>query len=253
MIKVVVIGAGNVAYHLIKAFANSSTVKVIQQYKRSLNKEATDTSIPQTNNLALLTEADVYILCVPDDAIVPLSKKIEVKNGLLVHTSGSVDMYDLNPAHRRGVFYPLQTFSKNSNLDITKVPFCLEAEEETDLTLLEKLASSISSHTYTINSEQRKSLHLAAVFINNFVNHLYHIGHEICSENKVPFEVLKPLIVETAQKIMNISPFEAQTGPAKRNDVNTIEQQQQAITQLAHKEIYTLITHSIQHTYGKKL
>ena len=114
------------------------------------------------------------------------------------------------------------------------------------------MAKSISESIFAINSEQRKALHVAAVFVNNFTNHLYQIGSEICEENMVPFEILKPLIAETANKIMVLSPEEAQTGPAKRNDIATIEAHEAFITDKNHLTIYKILTQSIQHN-GKKL
>jgi predicted short-subunit dehydrogenase-like oxidoreductase (DUF2520 family) len=124
----------------------------------------------------------------------------------------------------RGVFYPLQTFTKNKPVDFKSIPICLESENPTDFRLLDKVAKVISDKAFAINSEQRKR-YIAAVFVNNFTNHLYTIGNKICEENQVPFDILKPLILET-HKIMTISPNEAQTGPAKRNDITTIEAHQ---------------------------
>jgi predicted short-subunit dehydrogenase-like oxidoreductase (DUF2520 family) len=163
-----------------------------------------------------------------------------------------VSIDDLGNQNRKAVFYPLQTFSKNKAIHFREVPICLESQNETDFQLVEKVAKTISDKTYPINSEQRKALHLAAVFVNNFVNHLYQIGNAICNEHQVPFEILKPLIKETAEKIMTLSPNEAQTGPAKRKDRNTINSHLELITNDTYKNIYKLLTQSIQ-TDGKKL
>jgi predicted short-subunit dehydrogenase-like oxidoreductase (DUF2520 family) len=114
------------------------------------------------------------------------------------------------------------------------------------------LGKTISNTIYKINSEQRKSLHLAAVFVNNFVNHLYYIGNEICNENDVPFDILLPLIEETFKKLDDLSPLEAQTGPAKRNDEQTIKNQLDQLKNNTHKEIYRILTKSIQETHGRK-
>ena len=121
----------------------------------------------------------------------------------------------------------------------------MESENETDYELLEKVANEISNKVYKISSEQRKALHVSAVFVNNFVNHLYQIGNEICEENKVSFEVLKPLILETANKVMMLSPKEAQTGPAKRNDKQTIENHLDFLSNENHKTIYKILTQSL--------
>jgi predicted short-subunit dehydrogenase-like oxidoreductase (DUF2520 family) len=253
MIKIIILGGGNVAYHLTNALLQNNAVNVVQVYNRNIEKIncfKNNTSI--TNNLSELKDADIYVLAVSDNAISELSSALMLKNKLVVHTSGSIAMEELKSVSNKGVFYLLQTFSKERKLDFSTVPICIEAEKEKDLFLLETLAKSISKNCYRINSDQRKSLHVAAVFVNNFVNHLYHIGHEICEKNKVPFEILLPLILETANKITTLSPLEAQTGPAKRNDTKTIEKHTAMLTK-NQQEIYTLLTKSIYNTYGKKL
>lgn len=252
MIKVTIIGGGNVASHLTNAFIKTDNVLLTQVYARNINqinhlKEVTSI----TNSLELLTKADVYIIAVSDDAIAEVSSKIDDKNALVVHTSGSVAMQSLQNPGRKGIFYLLQSFSKDKKVNFDEIPFCLEAENENDLQLLETLAKSIGKNTYKINFEQRKQLHVAAVFVNNFTNHMYKIGADICKEHKVPFEILQPLIKETALKITELSPEAAQTGPAKRNDQNTI-QNHLALLNDNQQEIYKLITKSIQEN-GKKL
>ena len=176
-----------------------------------------------------------FILCKP------------FQNRFVVHTSGTASLETLDPKNKRGVFYPLQTFSKNKEIDFSEIPFCLETENESDYALLEAVAKSISNSVFSINSEQRKALHVSAVFVNNFTNHLYQIGQEICEEHQVPFEILKPLIQETAKKINILNPIDAQTGPAKRNDSSTIETHLEYLTSENQKNIYKLLTQSIQH------
>nr|BFF40344.1 DUF2520 domain-containing protein [Tenacibaculum mesophilum] len=252
MIKVAIIGGGNVATHLANAFSKTNEVSLVQMYARSIEQiEHLKEVTPITNSIELLTEADVYIIAVSDDAIGDVSRKIEQKNGLVVHTSGSVAMQSLQNSGRKGIFYLLQSFSKDKDVNFDEIPFCLEAENEEDLQLLETLAKSIGKKVYRINSEQRKRLHVAAVFVNNFTNHMYKIGADICNEYQVPFEVLLPLIQETAQKITELSPKAAQTGPAKRNDQKTI-QNHLALLNAEQQEIYKLITKSIQQN-GKEL
>lgn len=253
MINIVILGGGNVAWHLTNALLRNSAVNVVQVYNRSLEKiNIFKNSTSITNNLSELKDADIYILAVSDNAISELSSALILKNKLVVHTSGSMAMNELKSVSNKGVFYLLQTFSKERKIDFSTVPICIEAETEEDLHLLDALATSMSKNCYRINSNQRKSLHVAAVFVNNFVNHLYHIGHEICEQNKVPFEILLPLILETANKITTLSPLEAQTGPAKRNDTKTIEKHIAMLTK-NQQEIYTLLTKSIYNTYGEKL
>ncbi|MDO6674979.1 DUF2520 domain-containing protein [Tenacibaculum sp. 1_MG-2023] len=252
MIKVTIIGGGNVATHLANAFSKTNEVSLVQVYARNIKQVQHLKGVTSiTNSIELLTKADVYIIAVSDDAIGDVSHKIEQKNGLVVHTSGSVAIQSLQNTGRKGIFYLLQSFSKDKEVNFDEIPFCLEAENEEDLQLLEDLAKSIGKKIYRINSEQRKRLHVAAVFVNNFTNHMYKIGADICNEYQVPFEVLQPLVKETAQKITKLSPEAAQTGPAKRNDQKTI-QNHLALLNAEQQEIYKLITKSIQKN-GKEL
>jgi predicted short-subunit dehydrogenase-like oxidoreductase (DUF2520 family) len=253
MIKVVLIGSGNVAQHLIQAFAKSKEIEVLQVFSR-----LKETSIPLldsskiTNNYTDLVEADIYIIAVSDDAIAKVSSQLPFKNRLVVHTSGSVPIDSLDNKNRRGIFYPLQTFTKGKEVDFSQIPICLESENDSDFELLEKAAKSISNNVFKSNEKQRKALHISAVFVNNFVNEMYRIGNEICDENKVPFEILKPLILETVNKVMTLSPKEAQTGPAKRNDTQTIEAHLDFLSNENHSTIYKILTQSIQNN-GKEL
>lgn len=251
MISVGIIGSGNVAHHVTNAFLNAENVIVRQVYARNsktIEHLKNVTSI--TNNLANLKEADVYIIAVSDNAIAEVSSKINAKNALVVHTSGSIAMDSLGNHAKKGVFYPLQSFSKDKKVNFDEIPFCLEASNNENLTLLEELALSIGKKTYHINSLQRQQLHVSAVFVNNFVNHLYKIGYDICKTYDVPFEVLHPLIKETAVKIEQLSPENAQTGPAKRNDTQTITNHLALLNEQQQK-LYKILTESIQH--GEKL
>lgn len=253
MIKVILLGGGNLAFHLTTCLLDAKNIELVQVYNRSITKiEYLKNKTLITNNLDELKEADIYIIAVADDAISKISAQLNVKNKLVVHTSGAANLNELKSISYKGVFYPLQTFSKDKKIDFSSIPICIEADSKSNLLLLEKLAKTISKSCYYINSEQRKKLHVAAVFVNNFVNHLYYIGNEICDKNNIPFEILLPIIKETAVKIESLSPFEAQTGPAKRNDLKTIKNHKTILTK-HQKEIYTLLTKSIYATYGKKL
>lgn len=253
MIKVVIIGGGNVAQHLIQAFEKSKEIDVIQVFSRQ--KEAVKHLIDSdkiTNKFEDLVVADLYIISVSDDAIAQVSSQLPFENRLVVHTSGSVSIDALHKKNRNGIFYPLQTFSKKAKIDFNTIPICLESADTADFELLQSLAEMISEKVYKINSEQRKALHVSAVFVNNFTNHLYQIGNEICQENNVPFDILKALIQETAHKVMTLSPPEAQTGPAIRNDTKTIQTHLDFLSDENQKIIYKLLTKSIQNN-GKKL
>src|SRR5690606_39473859 len=128
-----------------------------------------------------------------------------------------VSVYDIDQKHRRGVFYPLQTFSKDAYMDFANVPVCIEAIKSDDYHTLKSLATSLGSATKRVNSDQRRVLHLAAVFVNNFTNQMYRLAHEITESEGADFYILKPLILETANKVQELSPYNAQTGPAKRD------------------------------------
>lgn len=244
MIKVILLGSGNVATHLFQAFSKVSEVEVIQVFSRTISKDFPESI--QTSDFAQILEADVYIISVSDNAIAEVSNQLPFENRLVVHTSGSTDFDVLDAKNKRGVFYPLQTFSKNKTVDFSEIPICLETENISDYEILEKLAESISKSVNKIDGNQRKALHVSAVFVCNFVNHLYEIGNEICLENHIPFEILQPLIEETAQKIKTLSPKESQTGPAVRNDNKTIEKHIDFLTDENQKDIYKILTKSIQ-------
>ena len=253
MINVIIIGSGNVAQHLIKAFSKSKNIDLAQVFSRQ--KESLVPLLDShkiIDNYTDLAEADLYILAVSDDVIAAVSSQLPFENRLVVHTSGSISIDLLDNKNRRGVFYPVQTFSKNVAVDFSEIPICLESENEVDFDLLEKVAYSISNKVFEINEMQRQALHVSAVFVNNFVNQLYQIGNEICLENNIPFEVLKPLILETANKGTTLSPKEVQTGPASRNDRQTIERHLNFLSDENRKNIYKIITQSIQNN-GKKL
>jgi predicted short-subunit dehydrogenase-like oxidoreductase (DUF2520 family) len=253
MIRVAIIGSGNVAQHLIKAFAKTTEIELVQVFSRkreSINHLISNEKIITDFNQ--LSPVDLIIIAVTDDKILEVSRQIPLKNQLVAHTSGTVSIQALCENHRKGVFYPLQTFSETKEVDFTTIPICLETANDDDYKILETVANAISKSVYKINSEQRKALHVAAVFVSNFVNHMYKIGNDICIENELPFNILKPLIQETANKILTLSPSDAQTGPAKRQDTQTINKHLDFLTDENQKEIYTLLTKSIINN-GKKL
>jgi predicted short-subunit dehydrogenase-like oxidoreductase (DUF2520 family) len=228
MISVLLVGKGNVATHLHDTFLSIDNIVFTQISSRDLK------NIPK---------ADITIVAVSDDAIAEVSSKI--KNTFVVHTSGACSINELKNTTNKGVFYMLQTFSKDKKVDFNEVPFCLEAENKKDEEQLKELANLIGEKIYSINSEQRKALHVAAVFVNNFTNYMYNIGSDICKEHQVPFDILLPLIKETASKIETLSPEKAQTGPAIRKDKTTIKNHLDLLNKEQQK-IYKLITKSIQ-------
>lgn len=252
MTRLVICGTGNVARHLFDAFQASEEIKVVQIAGRNENTLAYFGShVNTTDNFRHLEEADIYLLAVSDDAIEAISR--ELKQGFLVHCSGSTSILRLPATVRRGVFYPLQTFSKELQVNFNNIPICLEAENENDYRLLQKLAGAISKKVCRVSSEQRLVLHLAAVFVNNFTNHLFHIGHMICEQKDLSFDLLLPLIEETVRKLKHMPPMDAQTGPARRQDMHTQQLQLEQLKDRTYQAIYKTISESIQATYAEKL
>ncbi|CDF79013.1 conserved hypothetical protein (DUF2520) [Formosa agariphila KMM 3901] len=253
MISVILLGAGNVASHLYKVFHNSDTITVTQWYNRHIDKISTfKNEVEITDDLSALKRADIYIIAVSDDAIATVSEALPFQDRFVVHTSGTASLYDIDAKHRRGVFYPLQTFTKGAEVDFSNIPLCIEGLKKSDFKLLKRLAEGIGSKDYKVSTEQRKRLHIAAVFANNFTNQMYRIAHEITEANQIEFEILKPLILETAKKIQTMSPYMAQTGPAVRGDKKTAKQHLNLIENPQHKAIYKLLTESINDTHGRK-
>lgn len=253
MITVTILGAGNVASHLYKAFKNAKNVTVKQWYNRTYSDISSYANEVDTiDDLSQLKDADIYIMAVSDDSIASLSRALPFENRIVAHTSGSVSIHDLDRKNQRAVFYPLQTFSKDAELDFSEVPICIEVTEKENLQLMKDLAKALGCKPYKITTEQRQTLHLSAVFINNFTNQLYRIAHEISDAKSINFDILKPLIMETARKVQDMSPYKAQTGPAKRNDKKTIKRHLKQLENEEHKAIYELLTASIKKTHGQR-
>lgn len=253
MLSVILIGAGNVASHLFNAIKKSESASIIQWYNRTIDTiKPFQNDVDITDDLSTLKEADIYIMAVSDDSIAELSNALPFSNRLVAHTSGSVSIHQLDKKHKRAVFYPLQTFTKGATIDFSEVPICIECLEKENLQVLKSLAEVLGCKFYKINTEQRQTLHLSAVYVNNFVNQLYRIAHEISDAKSINFDILKPLIMETARKVQDMSPYMAQTGPAKRNDKKTIKKHLKQIESEEHKAIYQMLTNSIKKTHGKR-
>ncbi len=246
---VAILGSGNVATHLAKALYKNG-VSITCVYSPTLanaNKLAKETGSIGINDLDLLTPAaDFYIIAVKDVAIAEINRQIDVK-GMAVHTSGITPMSILARHADYGVFYPLQTFTKNIDADISKVPFLLEANTAGNFDLLKKLASLLSPNITYADSHQRQMVHLAAVFANNFTNYLYQVAFDILAKNNLPSDLLKPLIEETARKIQSHQPSEVQTGPARRNDIPTIEKHLTLLQSLPeYRQLYEILSTEIR-------
>lgn len=248
--KVVIIGAGNVATHLSKAIKNAGfeILQVASRTEESARELGTLIDVPFTYSAAELNqEADLYIVSVKDDAIAnALTTFTLPENALVVHTAGSVSMEILKDfSSNIGILYPLQTFSKQKNVNFKEIPVYIEANTQDNLNKLLQFASRFSDRAKEVNSENRAHVHLAAVFACNFTNNLYSIASDILEKAGLSFDDMLPLISETTEKIKVLHPRKAQTGPAIRRDSKVIEKQLNALTG-REKEIYKLITESIQ-------
>lgn len=253
MLKIVLLGGGNVAHHLFAQFSKIPEIELIQWYNRSVSAiQKFDSIIPVTNKLENLKQADIYIIAVSDTAIHEISSSLPFKDQLVAHTSGNTDLKVIDPKNRAGVFYPLQSFSKEKQIHWNEIPLLLEASNEKDLEKLQLLAKSMTDKVYLINSKQRSSIHLTAVFVNNFVNHLYSIGTDLSEQAQIPFDIFIPLIKQTTKSLETTPSKASQTGPAIRGDKSTIESHLDQLKDPLHKEIYKSITRSIINTHGRE-
>lgn len=253
MINVVIIGAGNVATHLYQSFSQAKQLDVVQVFNRKKSHlDFVKDPAQRISDYEEIIAADLYIIAVKDEAIPEVSEKLAENNGLVIHTSGSVAMEELSKFKNYGIFYPLQTFSKNKEVKFRNIPICIEANSVENVEVLREIGLMISDKVFEVNSKQRKALHLSAVFVNNFTNHLFTIAADYCEENELPFDILRPLIKETFAKIDSLPPYSAQTGPALRQDQETIEAHLEMLDK-DQKKVYQTLTESIQIKHGKKL
>lgn len=251
--KISVVGAGRVAYHLAKALSDQH--EIIQIYSRTFVKAewlAQQVEAEAITSLdALHSNIDILIIAVSDQSISEVIEKLssKLKDVCIVHTSGSTHLNVLSDKYQNaGVFYPLQTFSLEREIDWKNTPLFIEAEQEQDLEKLLNLANSLSNKVYSYNSEQRLSLHLAAVFACNFSNYCYDMAQQIVDEKQVDFSLLYPLIQETAKKALINDPKDMQTGPAMRGDGNIIQMHTEMLMQDQRedlKSVYQLLSQKI--------
>jgi len=248
--RITIIGSGNVATHLAAAFKNAGH-QIVQVYSRDAQHAALlayHVKADAINNLQRIDpETDLFVVAVKDDAIVPIARELAKFKKLTVHTSGATDLATLAAIiPEAGVFYPLQTFSKEKEIDFWSVPLCIEGADEGTMVKLEHLARTISNNVYRINSQQRKVLHLAAVFACNFPNYLYDVARNLLAQSDMNFEMLRPLILETAEKVQHNLPADVQTGPAVREDELTMANHLQMLKDKPQlKTIYELLSQGI--------
>jgi len=251
--RITIIGAGNVATHLAESL-HAECVEIVQIFSRNLHnaKELANkiNAEPIDSLRQLSSKANVCIFAVKDDVIPALLQENSVffnNDMLLLHTAGSVsiDVFK-NYSSQFGAFYPLQTFSKNRKLNFAEIPVFIEGNTGDVVDKIRNLAQKITQKVYSINFEQRQQLHLAAVFANNFTNFMYNIANQLVKEKYLTFEMLLPLILETAQKVQTLSPEEAQTGPALRGDKTTIASHEEMLNEHKNwKQLYQLISEAI--------
>ena len=225
--KVGFIGSGNVAHHLAHALdkAGHQIHQVISRHIQHAEQLAEPFGAFASDNLLELdTKLDLVLICVSDDQIEAVAQHLTHSNLTIAHTCGAKHINTLSPASPNyGVFYPLQSFSKDRDVNMLQVPFLLEASNNNTQHILEVVAESISNSIRLVNSADRLKYHMSAVLVNNFVNHLYDQAAQYLESENLDFDVLRPIILETAQKVQGISPREAQTGPAKRGDQGTLD------------------------------
>ncbi len=251
------IGSGNLAWHLAPALDNTGYA-VREVYSQNPNHaEALTERLYQAEVKATLdfstSDSKIFIIAVSDDVISDIAREIILpEDAILVHTSGSQPITELQYAATQnlGVFYPLQTFSKSTQVDFNDIPIFIESytnEAENELILM---AKSICKEVRKIGSEERKALHVAAVFASNFSNHMLTIAKNIMQQNSLDYEWLKPLITETINKSMHIGPDNAQTGPAKRGDLNILDSHLEFLQgDDSVAEIYKVVSQHIIDTY----
>ncbi|MEZ4988364.1 MAG: DUF2520 domain-containing protein [Saprospiraceae bacterium] len=254
--SIVLIGAGHVAVHLGKHLhqCGAHVAAVWSRQPENAMELAASIGCPAVTDWASLpTAADLYVMAVPDNAIDTVAAALQAvlpPTAWVVHTSGATPSEVLSPYFQRyGVFYPLQTFTRQRDIDFAQVPLCVLSNREEDEAVLLQLAKETVLHAHKVSDEQRAWLHVAAVFVNNFTNHLQYIAHELVDAKQLPGEILQPLLRETIAKLETLTPTEAQTGPAIRGDSTTIDRHLAMLAPFPrYQEVYELLTNGIVET-----
>lgn len=255
--NMVVIGSGNVAWHMINAFQGKGTriIQVVARNRHSAERIKTEFSVPFILSPERLNlSADLYLLAVQDENILPAARQLGLTDQFLVHTSGFYGLDILSGvSSNTGVIWPLQTLTAGKGVDYLEIPFFIESHQPENESKLRKFASLISGKVIAADSQARQKAHLAAVVASNLTNHLYAISATILERQDLPFEVLGPLIRETAAKAALSHPLEGQTGPAVRKDLKVIEKHLELLrNEPAYRDIYRLISENIIHHHSNK-
>ena len=243
MIRIGLIGTGNVAIALAREIRNHESLTLVKLIGRDQNKLPKDLiDIPFSKQFNALPTCDVVLIAVSDQAIQQVSSQLPLTDAVVVHTSGASSMDLLSNHKHRGVFYPLQTFSKQQQLNWSKIPILWEGNNTQVNEKLETLSQLLSPLATQIDEKQRLSMHFAAVVVNNFTNHLYAEAHRFCKSKHMNFDLLVPLIEETTRKIKHLDPRKSQTGPASRGDMQTIQRHKAVPMTEELSDIYSLFT-----------
>ncbi len=254
--KLILLGAGNLAWHLGPALQEAG-YRILQVFSRTGNAASSlagRLGTDWTSDAGKLDpKADVLFFCISDRAIAELLCRIELKKKVtMIHTAGSIpaDVFK-GIVSDYGVMYPVMTFSRQRSLDFSTVPLCIEGNSQKSTALLEEMAGRLSGRIYRVDSAHRKILHLAGVFSSNFTNHMYRLSREVLQSGGLEFELLKPLILETASKVLEMDPADAQTGPASRNDATVVKDHIELLKDHPElQKIYTFVSDSIRkHTH----
>ena len=248
--EVIIIGTGKVAYHFAKEINNNPKLKLIQILGRSkrINSHLNEFSDIYSSDFSHIKKSKFCIIAVSDNSVKSVSTNIKKFEGTVLHTSGSINMSILNTHLKFGVIYPLQTFSFDRNIDFNKIPLLIEASNNETLNELIDFSNKLSKKTVIMNSDKRLICHLSAVFANNFTNHLIYTSEKLLEKFDIDKDLIHPLCEETILKIKSISSYDAQTGPASRNDLETIKNHINFLKKnnlTSNVDIYKSITESI--------
>ncbi|MBR4137005.1 MAG: DUF2520 domain-containing protein [Bacteroidales bacterium] len=252
--KIAIIGAGNVAYTLCKIL-KSKEIEPYCIFVRNPEKAAKmheDLGVETVSDYEKVLESDLSIIAVKDDAIADVSEHLLDYKGLVVHTSGTKSSELLNRCMRFGIFYPLQTMSKEREISFDEIPLLIYANSPDDVEMLGRFAKQFSNKVVFCDDEQRKAIHLAAVYVSNFTNVMLGIGDKLLKNNGLTLDLMKPLVMEMIQKLFEISPEKALTGPARRGDFATIEEHVKMLSDNSQEQgIYKMLTNYILENYQK--
>ena len=253
--KIAVVGAGNVAYTLCKVLKNKeiNPCCVYVRNASAAEKMRQDLNVEVVSDYKKVLESDFLIIAVNDDAISEVASHLADYKGLAVHTSGTRSSEVLNGIERYGVFYPLQTMSKEREVSFDDVPLLIYANSPEDLIRLHGFAKLLSLNVNYCDDEQRKAIHLSAVFVSNFTNVMLGVGDKLLKDNGLSLDVMRPLVMEMIQKSFDVSPEKVLTGPAKRGDFATIQAHEEMLSNMPEElEIYKVLTNYIVENYHKK-